>query len=79
MLSYLIRLWAEQDNARWVWRISLQPIASTPNGAAPLGFDSLATAVAHLQAEMKAATLPAASGQTHVDSADTFLKQGDET
>ncbi|GAB4270474.1 MAG: hypothetical protein Kow0080_14980 [Candidatus Promineifilaceae bacterium] len=51
-LSYLLRLWAEADGERWVWRISLTPVARQTGETQPLGFASLETAVAHLQAEM---------------------------
>ncbi|HID54878.1 MAG TPA: hypothetical protein EYP41_22920 [Anaerolineae bacterium] len=26
-LSYLLRLWAEEDSGQWVWRVSLTPVA----------------------------------------------------
>ncbi|HFQ92995.1 MAG TPA: hypothetical protein ENK32_03220 [Anaerolineae bacterium] len=52
-LSYLLRLWAEEDGGRWVWRISLTPVARQVEETKPLGFSSLETAVAYLQAEME--------------------------
>ncbi len=47
-LSYVLRLWAEDDNGRWVWRLSLMPVP----GDQPRGFSSLEAAIAFLQAEM---------------------------
>jgi hypothetical protein len=51
-LSYVLRLWAEADDGQWVWRVSLTPIRTKhARDEAPLGFASLAEAVAYLQAE----------------------------
>lgn len=52
-LAYLLRLWAEDDGGRWVWRASLTPIHTNRAPAEPpRGFPSLADAVTHLQAEL---------------------------
>lgn len=47
-LSFLLRLWAEDDGQAWVWRVSLTPIP----GEQAHGFSSLEAAIAFLQAEM---------------------------
>lgn len=51
-LSYLLRLWAEEDGEAWAWRASLQVIP----GQQALGFPSLEAAVAYLKSEMSKET-----------------------
>ncbi|MFQ5626591.1 MAG: hypothetical protein ACE5FM_08065 [Methyloligellaceae bacterium] len=52
-LSYLLRLWAEDDGGRWLWRVSVEPIPRQARGDEILGFPSLEVAVAFLRAEME--------------------------
>ena len=47
---YIIRLWAEPDQASLVWRASIQPVHQRE--IQPLGFASLAEAAAFLETEI---------------------------
>ena len=60
--SFLLRLWAESDGDRWVWRASLESILTGER----LGFPSLEALIAFLQDQIAAFPEPS-SGQEEDD------------